>query len=334
VDQYAQELRKLFYRAYPRTNQATEEAEGFGRSVLAYQFVAGLKRNLQSKLAGVEGDLEQLLLKAHFEEAKVRDLSSQSDQHLRSGTNPQGGSRRSTSAGQLGKITSGRSNPRDGTGRCFTCHGTGHYARNCPYKGRSAPTESQGRSSRQGRNNDCRKQSTATTANLQGENVSDSTQQAKDKVTKLREELRAAELEVSLVENAVTTNVLHGSQGTVSSTTEDHDPKTLSQGPIIETEIYLEGHPAVALIDTGSPISIVSIDFLLQTLNQSRPKGTSKEDWMSSVRDRLKPRSMTVRNFGGGEVNVICQCTVNLIWGPHNCNCFSGMSDARAHLIV
>jgi len=29
---------------------------------------------------------------------------------------------------------------------------------------------------------------------------------------------------------------------------------------------------------------------------------------------------MTVRNFGGGEVNVICQCTVNLIWGPHNCD--------------
>ena len=54
VDQYARKLRKLFYRAYPRMNQATEEAEGFGRSVLGYQFVAGLKRNLQSKVAGVE----------------------------------------------------------------------------------------------------------------------------------------------------------------------------------------------------------------------------------------------------------------------------------------
>ena len=99
VDQYAQELRKLFYIAYPRTNQATEEAEGFGRSVLAYQFVAGLKRNLKSKVAGVEGDLEQLLLKAHFEEAKIRDLSSQGDQHPHSG---QGGSRRTIPAGQHG----------------------------------------------------------------------------------------------------------------------------------------------------------------------------------------------------------------------------------------
>ena len=182
------------------------------------------------------------------------------------------------------------------------------------------PTELQGRSSHQERNNDHRRQSTAITADLQGGNGSDSTQQAKDKVTKLQEELRAAKLEVSLAENTVTTNVLHGSQGTLSLTTEDHDPKALSQGPIVKTEIYLEGHPAVALIDTGSPISIVSIDFLLQTLNQSWPKSTSKEDWMSSVRDQLKPPSMTARIFGGGEVNVICQCTVNLIWGPHKCD--------------
>jgi len=64
VDHYAQELQRLFYRAYPGTIQATKQAEGFGRSVLAYQFVAGLKRNLQTKVAGIEGDLEQLLGKA------------------------------------------------------------------------------------------------------------------------------------------------------------------------------------------------------------------------------------------------------------------------------
>ena len=147
--------------------------------------------------------------------------------------------------------------------------------------------------------------------------MSNSTQQAKDRVTKLQEELQAAELEVFHI---VTTNVLHGTQGTSSSTTEDQGTEALSLGPIVEAEIYLEEHPAVALIDTGSPISIVSIDFLLQTLNQSQSKGTSGEDWMSSVRERLRPPRMTVKNFGGGEVNVICQCTVNLMWGHHKCD--------------
>ena len=49
VDHYAQELRKLFYKAYPRASQDGGEAEGFGRAVLAYQFVAGLIPVLSTK---------------------------------------------------------------------------------------------------------------------------------------------------------------------------------------------------------------------------------------------------------------------------------------------
>ena len=42
---------------------------------MSYHFVAGLKPNLKSKLAGVEGTFDQLLVKARFEEAKAHDLS-------------------------------------------------------------------------------------------------------------------------------------------------------------------------------------------------------------------------------------------------------------------
>jgi len=42
--------------------------------VLAYQFTAGLLPTLCSKVAGVEGNFEQLLVKACFEEAKLRDI--------------------------------------------------------------------------------------------------------------------------------------------------------------------------------------------------------------------------------------------------------------------
>ena len=68
VDQYAQDLRRLFYRAYPKVNQGSQEAEDFGRSVLAHQFVAGLSATLRSKVAGNEGNFEQL---PRFEEAKI-----------------------------------------------------------------------------------------------------------------------------------------------------------------------------------------------------------------------------------------------------------------------
>ena len=48
-----------------------------GKAVLAYQFVSGLLPKIQVKVAGIEGSLDQLWIKARFEEAKLRDLSSQ-----------------------------------------------------------------------------------------------------------------------------------------------------------------------------------------------------------------------------------------------------------------
>ena len=43
--------------------------------MLAYQFVAGLTLALSTKVAGVKGNFDQLLVKARSEEAKIRDLS-------------------------------------------------------------------------------------------------------------------------------------------------------------------------------------------------------------------------------------------------------------------
>ena len=76
VDLYAQELRTLFHRAYPSVYQGTREAEALGQIVLVNQFVAGLLPEIKSKIVGSEGDFNQLLTKARFEEAKLRDLGS------------------------------------------------------------------------------------------------------------------------------------------------------------------------------------------------------------------------------------------------------------------
>ena len=74
MDVYAQDLRMLFNRAYPLAQQETDEAQAVGRSVLAYQFVSGLRTKIKAKVAGTEGGFEQLLVKARFEEVKLRDL--------------------------------------------------------------------------------------------------------------------------------------------------------------------------------------------------------------------------------------------------------------------
>ena len=76
VDQYVQQLRFLFNKAYPSIQQGTKEAETFGQTVLVNQFVAGLLPAIKSKLVGIEGDFSHLLTKARFEEAKLQHLDS------------------------------------------------------------------------------------------------------------------------------------------------------------------------------------------------------------------------------------------------------------------
>ena len=126
--------------------------------------MAGLKWNLQSKVAGVE-DFEQLLLRAHFEEAKIRDLLSLSERHPGCGN---ACSSKSTPAGQPGKPTAGsRPNPREGADHCFTCREVGHYMKNCLYKGPSAPAEARGKPPYQGGNSGKQGTATTVTASLQ-----------------------------------------------------------------------------------------------------------------------------------------------------------------------
>ena len=78
VDSYTQDLRKLFIKAYPMSKQGSKEAKEMGKTVLANQFIVGLVPELKRKVAGSERDFEQLLTKACFEEAKLREVTVKS----------------------------------------------------------------------------------------------------------------------------------------------------------------------------------------------------------------------------------------------------------------
>ena len=76
VDTFAQDLRRLFHKAYPSSTRGGQEAEQIAQTVLTSQFVAGLHPNIKAKIAGTDGTLEELLTEARFEEAKLRELKS------------------------------------------------------------------------------------------------------------------------------------------------------------------------------------------------------------------------------------------------------------------
>ena len=167
-------------------------------------------------------------------------------------------------------------------------------------------------------------------------------EQVQGKVAQLQKELQAAELEESLVKATVTTNILcsdltpkeckEGAQPVLGPTLKTEiqvEGKALKEckegaepvlGPTLKTEIQVEGKVVEALIDTGSPVSLVSIDFLLQALKAQIGTAGTPAEQAQALKRRMEPPTTTIRNFGGQEVNVICQAAITLARGKFKCH--------------
>ena len=120
-------------------------------------------------------------------------------------------------------------------------------------------------------------------------------------MTKLRQ---MAEMRESLTKSAITTHVLQ--RDTEHPLNENKVGPSL--GSTLAGEVYVEGQPTKALLDTGSPVSIILIEFLLQALLNLNIEGPKEE----RLKFELKAPTMSIRNFGGGRVIVLYQVTVEV----------------------
>ena len=295
VDAFAQELRRLFYLAYPKAQQGSRETEEMGTTVLVYQFISGLKPEIKSKVAGVEGSLEQLLIKARFEEAKQRDLgvnqaARPKSTPLQAPQTPPGGDR------QVRRRT------EETEKQCFHCKGFGHIRPNYPLQGRALPVESQSRGGwTAGKKVGGHKSVNALVPDVE-QAGNPAAEQRLTKVEELRQALREAELEESLAKAATTMDALGVSTGREKA----------PLGPTLHAVVMFEGMPVKALVDTGSPAAIVSLEFLLDALAKQRKPGQAPEEWKTEIRARLRPPSITLHNYGGDELRILRQVSAHI----------------------
>ena len=290
VDSYAQDLRKLYNKAYSGAH-SSREAEAMGRSVLAYQFVADLLPHLKSKLVGSDGGFEELLTKARFEEATYRDVvvpgSRQTPIHA-------GGGRFRQTAGrdaprELPQQRQVHTNTRPSEVRkCYHCGGTNHLLRDCLLKGRSALREAGG-NSRTTNSALARTVTTSRGSDVPSKDVHMVTATEDNKSQESTREEKPQDCLSDAVDQVVAT--LHGVEP-------QQVMPSVVLGPTPTSEVSLEGVPVKALLDTGSPISIISLEFFLKACVQNFKSGESPEEWGKVVKQRFQQPTVSLRSYG------------------------------------
>lgn len=90
-------------------------------------------------------------------------------------------------------------------------------------------------------------------------------------------------------------------------------------GPVPTVEIEVEGIPATAIIDTGSPVTIVALELLVRALAKKSP-GNDKDAVKDAIRKRLAPTTLQLRGYGGESIPIVKQGKVKLTRGSYTVN--------------
>ena len=79
----------------------------------------------------------------------------------------------------------------------------------------------------------------------------------------------------------------------------------------------MEGVPAQALVDTGSPATIVDLEFLMNALAKRREEGQLPSEWMVVVEKRFQPPCLPPKSYGGHKLNLVGQLQITLTGASH-----------------
>ena len=307
VDQYAQELRFLFYKAYPSIQQGTKEAETFGQTVLANQFVAGLLPEIKSKLVGIEGGFSHLLAKARFEEAKLHHLGPvQSTVPVSENKVPDNlGS--SVGHGNETFFRPQRSNTRFRTGpRCYNCGSSSHLLKQCPYPTKQKFSEATGHGSAGA--NITRNTSTVKGISAASNVVSNVTPM--DNAANTNQLTADPHLESNNADvDKALDSVIVRMHGITSRRSTEGD---VQLGPVLTARVTVEGEVVEALLDTGSPVTIIQLEALLEILAKQRQPSQTPSEWRKAVETRLEPTSLILQNYSGDSLKIVRQIKITM----------------------
>lgn len=89
-------------------------------------------------------------------------------------------------------------------------------------------------------------------------------------------------------------------------------------GPTVYTPVVVNGVSTDALIDTGSPVTIVSLEFILKVLRQNRPQDQTDTQWIESTQEKFKDPDVTLKSYGGHRLDFTAQIELSLSRGDRH----------------
>ena len=102
-------------------------------------------------------------------------------------------------------------------------------------------------------------------------------------------------------------------------------------GPVLTSKVNVDGSATKALIDTGSPVSIISLDSFLQVAAAQRNKDQTPASWAEQVRKRVQPTTLTLCSYGGTKLPIVGQVSCQLSKGNF---CIQGLLQVQQNAPV
>ena len=193
------------------------------------------------------------------------------------------------------------------TRRCYNCGLSGHIARACPYP---KPSWRDGE---------------ATGRPVLGVSVERRTDERRQRIEELRRELRDTELAEDVDKAIPAAHIVSPTPGSRESTL----------GPSVIVQLGVNGVLTDALVDTGSPATIVSLKFILQVLADSKDGQQTAEEWRKKTMERFSAPAVTLTSCGGERLNIVAQIPVVLSQGEQSVDAVVLVQkDARHSLLL
>ena len=80
----------------------------------------------------------------------------------------------------------------------------------------------------------------------------------------------------------------------------------------------MNGVATDALVDTKSPSTIISLEFLLEVMVKTRPDSQMREQWKEDTFTRFSDPDVTLKSYMGHQLDLIAQTPVHLSQGAYS----------------